>query len=349
MATCGQFKTTYREDLKVWKTLWLKSWFAFLFMLMILFPILNPANCYLLYITNICGIAVIGSIGLNMLSGVTGQISIGHAAFLAIGAYTSAILTATLKFPFPIALIISGFVAALLGLVVGLPSLRIKGLYLLLSTMAFYFITLYVLVHWKSLTGGVEGIEVQTKIGSFELDTDLKFYFLIMPIVVLLTAFARNFLHTKPGRACIAIRDRDIAAETIGVNLFKYKTIAFGISSFYAGIAGSLFGHYIGWITPEHFPFSLSIEYLAMIIVGGLGSVLGSIFGAIFIIAVPEGIRLISHFLSNIYPDVIMKFIDLKGVIFGLIIIGFLVFEPEGLAGRWEKIKIYFKNWPYAY
>ncbi len=349
MATCGQFKTTYREDIKVWKTLWLKSWFAFLFMLMILFPILNPADCYLLYITNICGIAVIGSIGLNMLSGVTGQISIGHAAFLAIGAYTSAILTATLKFPFPIALIISGFVAALLGLVVGLPSMRIKGLYLLLSTMAFYFITLYVLVHWKSLTGGVEGIEVQTKIGSFELDTDLKFYFLIMPIVVLLTAFARNFLHTKPGRACIAIRDRDIAAETIGVNLFKYKTIAFGISSFYAGIAGSLFGHYIGWITPEHFPFSLSIEYLAMIIVGGLGSVLGSIFGAIFIIAVPEGIRLISHFLSNIYPDVIMKFIDLKGVIFGLIIISFLVFEPEGLAGRWEKIKIYFKNWPYAY
>ena len=349
MATCGQFKTAYRDDMKVWKTLWLKCWFSCLFFLMILFPFLNPESCYSLYLINICGIAVIASIGLNLVSGVSGQISIGHAAFLAIGAYTSAIFRMTFKVPFPIALIMSGLVAALLGLVVALPSLRIKGLYLLLSALAFYFITLYILTKWKSVTGGVEGIEVLTRIGSFEFDTDRKFYFLIMPLVVVLTAFARNFLHTKPGRACVAIRDRDIAAETIGVNLFKYKSIAFGISSFYAGIAGSLFGHYIGWITPEHFPFSVSIEYLAMIIVGGLGSILGSIFGAIFIIAIPESIRLVSHALSTVYPDVVMKFIDLKGVIFGLIIIGFLIFEPDGLAGRWTKIKIYFKNWPYTY
>ena len=349
MATSGQFKTTYRDEMKVCKTLWLRCWFLFLFLAMVVFPFLNPERCYLLYLTNICGIAVIGSIGLNLLSGVTGQISIGHAAFLAIGAYTSAIFTATLHFPFLISLILSGLVASLLSLVVGIPSLRIKGLYLLLSTMAFYFIILYVIVHWKSVTGGVAGIEVKTKIGSFDFDSDRKFYFLIMPALILLTAFARNFLKTKPGMACIAIRDRDIAAQTVGVNLFKYKMIAFIISSFYAGIAGSLFGHYVGWITPEHFPLSLSIEYLAMIIVGGLGSILGSIFGVLFIIGIPEGIRLISHLLITIYPDVVMKFIDLKGVIFGIIIVAFLVLEPDGLAGRWEKVKIYFKNWPYTY
>ena len=280
---------------------------------------------------------------------MTGQISIGHAAFLAIGAYTSAIFTVTLHFPFLISLILSGLVASLLGLVVGIPSLRIKGLYLLLSTMAFYFIIFYVIVHWKSITGGVVGIEVKTKIGSLNFESDRKFYFLIMPILILLTAFARNFLKTKPGMACIAIRDKDIAAQTIGVSLFKYKMIAFVISSFYAGIAGSLFGHYVGWVTPEHFPLSLSIEYLAMIIVGGLGSILGSIFGVLFIIGIPEGIRVVSQLLITIYPDVVMKFIDLKGVIFGIIIVAFLVLEPDGLAGRWEKVKTYFKNWPYTY
>ncbi len=229
------------------------------------------------------GFAIIGAVGLNLLTGFTGQISLGHAAFIGVGGYATAILITRVGIPFWFALPAAGLISAAVGLIIGIPSLRVKGLYLVIATLAAQFILEYVFMHWESMTRGIRGINVPPpSLGGFVFDTEKSFYFLTLFLVILGVGFARNLVRTKWGRAFVAIRDRDLAAEIMGINLFRYKLVAFGLSSFYAGIAGGLWANFMKVVTPEHFPFSLSIQYLAMIIVGGLGSVLGSIMGAIF-------------------------------------------------------------------
>ena len=190
-------------------------------------------------------------------------------------------------------------------------------------------------------------------IGGAELDTDNEFYFLILIITILALAFARNLFRTRVGRAFIAIRDQEVAAKVMGVNLTKYKVLAFVVSSFYAGIAGSLYAHYLTSVTPDQFPLMLSIEYIAMIIVGGMGSILGSIYGPFFITLLPEGLKILADFLSQISPLVERiisdSFFEIKNGIYGLIIVIFLIFEPEGIYGRWRTIKTYWTKWPYTY
>jgi len=343
------FRESYREDIKLFQTIWVKSWLALFALVILVLPL--AADSYVTYLVNISEIAVLGALGLNILTGCTGQISLGHAAFMGIGAYTAAILATSLQLPFWLALPASGFVSAAGGVLVGVPCLRLKGLYLAMATMAFAAVVEHLSIHWETLTKGVRGISLQPpEIFGYSFDTDEKFYYLVLFIAVALVAAAKNILRTKVGRAFIAIRDRDIAAELAGVHLTKYKVMAFALSSFYVGIAGGLYAYYTSYVHPEHFNIMLSVEFIAMIIVGGMGTVLGSILGAVFITLVPEMLRWLSYSVGQAYPIVAERFSDEWNIAaFGLFIMVFLIFEPGGFVAMWGRVKTGFKTWPYTY
>ena len=345
---CADFKASYIADEAIFQSLFVKCWIGVLFAALVLFPFW--AGAYELYIANLIGFAVIGAVGLNILTGFTGQISLGHAAFIGIGGYTAAILITRLNVPFWLALPCAGFVSAAAGVVIGIPSLRVKGLYLCVATLAAQFIFEFLFIHVEPLTKGIRGINLPVpQIFSMALDSERKFYFLTATLTVLLVVYARNLFRSRVGRAFVAIRDRDLAAEIIGISLFRYKLMAFGISSFYAGVCGALWVNFMRIVTPEHFPFHLSIQYLAMIIVGGLGSIQGSIFGAIFMTLTPEVLNVLSSALSQMMPGLQKLFIPMKEVVFGTLIVLFLVFEPHGLAEIWRRIKAFFWLWPFSY
>ncbi len=342
------YKVSYRDDIKLYQTGFIKFTMLVFFVFLLLFP--HFFDRYVIYIANLCGIAIIGAIGLNILVGNTGLISLGHAAFFGIGAYTSALCITRLNLSLIIGIPAGGLAAALAGLVVAIPSLRLRGLYIAVTTFAFGFIVEHVIVRWESMTGGPDGVSLPTPgILGIELDSDLRYYYFLLVFVVLMAAFACNLFRTRIGRALVAIRDHDISAQVMGIELARYKILAFSISSFYAGVAGALFASYSQFITFEHFGVNLSIGYLAMIIVGGMGSLLGSIFGAIFMTLLPEGIRLMTDVVRDSYPLLTTKFAALTTVVNGLIIVIFLVFEPDGLSGRWKAIKAYWRNWPFTY
>lgn len=344
----GLFHTTYRNSIKRFQTAFVKLWLALFVIGLIIFPFFELN--YLLTIMIYSGIATIAALGINILTGMTGQISLGHAAFCGIGAYTSAILYTRMGIPSILCVFMAGAVAALSGLIVGIPSLRLKGLYLAITTMAFQFIVQHLTSHWSSLTAGTSGLDVSPiVIGNYAIDTDFKMYFLVMFFVVLAITATANLKRSHVGRAFVAIRDGHIAAEVMGVELFHYKLLAFIISAFFAGIAGSLIASFNGFITPDNFNIEISIQYIAMIIVGGMGTVLGSIYGAVFMTIIPEVLMSITSMLGVNYPYLLSVFVYTKGLVFGLIIIFFLIYEPEGLYGRWQKIKKSFRVWPYNY
>ena len=341
------FKISYKKDLALFQTLWVKIWLCLLIFLMLIAPL--SLSRYTLSIFTEMGIAAIGAIGLNLLTGYTGQISLAHGALMAIGAYTSALLTGNLGIAFLFSVPLSGLMAAVLGMVVGIPSLRLKGLYLALGTLAFGFIVEYILFHWD-LTKGSKGMAVPPiSLFGYVIKTEGQYYYLVMVCTILATFASKNLVRTKIGRNLIAIRDRDVAAEAMGINLAKYKIIAFGVSAFYAGVAGCLMAHYQRWISPENFSLSLSIGYMAMIVLGGLGTILGSIFGAILVTGIPYGITFITDLSRENFPALSRAIVDLKIGIIGLIIILTLLLEPRGLHGIYGRIKIYWKTWPFSY
>jgi branched-chain amino acid transport system permease protein len=352
---CGLFHETYEKDEHVFQTLWVKVWLAIFFVFMLTFPLYARSlsqilNTNVLNMFVIIMIYVIGAHGLNILTGYTGQISLGHGAFMGVGAYTAGILAVRLGWPIWVTLPCAGLMTAAVGMIFGLPSLRLKGLYLAIATMAAQFIIDYAMRNWTALTGGSSGLMVPfASIGGFTFDSDVKFYYLALVLAVLATIFTKNITRTRSGRAFVAIRDRYLAAEVIGVNLFYYRIMSFGISSFYVGIAGGLWAYYINVISDEHFTIWLSIQYLAMCIIGGLGHVLGGIFGAIFMVLLPEVLRIPAEILSGVWPGMFNIFGTLQEGVFGLIIILFLIFEPDGLAARWHTIRAYFKLWPFSY
>ena len=345
---CGGFRVRYRDDERIFGTHLPMAGVVILLGILAAVPLY--ASTYWLDVLNRIGIAIIGAIGLNILLGFTGQISIGHAAFLAVGAYTTAVLEARLGLPFYLAIPAAALVTAGFGLLFGLPSLRLKGLYLAIATLAAHFITTYVIIHWEGMTGGVLGLLVPTPtLFGLALDSDARIFYVIFACVIPATFFAKNLFRTKVGRAFIAIRDRDVAAQVIGVSLFKYKLLAFSISSFYAGIAGGLMAHHSRILFSDAFTLLVAIDYLAMIIIGGMGSILGSILGAIFMTLLPEILKLTATSLSGVYPQSFGLIASSRDVIFGLAIITFLIFEPEGLARIWSRVRTYWKLWPYAY
>jgi branched-chain amino acid transport system permease protein len=343
------FRESYYEDIKLFQTIWIRIWILLFLVLLATLPLWG--NPYVVYLINLSCIAVVAALGLNLLIGYTGQISLGHAAFIAIGAYTTAVLSSKVGLPFWVCLLASGGVTAVVGCGLGIPCLRLKGLYLAMATMAFGVVVDFVVITWDGLTGGVRGINV-TKVSVFgyPLDSDNKMYYFLVVLTILTVLAIKNLVRTRVGRAFIAIRDRDIAAEVMGVNITAYKVMAFTISSFFAGIAGGMYSYTMGYIHPEHFTLLLSIQYLAMIIVGGLGTILGSIFGAVFIILVPELIKAIAQASEILIPALKGKYDEEWNIAaFGLLIMIFLVFEAGGLYGIWGRIKTSFKNWPYTY
>jgi branched-chain amino acid transport system permease protein len=343
----GDFRTSYQADMAIFDSD-LSRWLLAVFGIALLaFPAV--ATSYWLDVMNRVGIAVIAALGLNVLTGFTGQISLGNAAFLSVGAYTTAWLAGK-GVPFVVAMYVSGLVSALVGMVFGIPSLRLKGLYLAIATLAAHFIVEFTVTHWESMTGGVNGISIASaQLFDLAFDDDKKLYYVILAAAIAHLWFAKNLFRTRVGKALIAIRDHDISAEVMGVDVFRHKLIAFAVSSFFVGVAGSLLAYQAHIISPENFPLSVAIDQLGMIIIGGLGSVLGSIFGAAFITMLPEVLRIVTGSLSGTFPGLVQIFAALKLGVFGLTIVLFLVFEPDGMAARWHRIKAYWQLYPFSY
>src|SRR5438067_5394828 len=343
----GEFHTTYASDMGIFETRragWLLAAF-----IVALFAIPFLAGSYWLDVTNRAAIAVIAATGLNILTGFTGQISLGNAAFLAIGAYSTAYLAAR-GVPFVVVIPAAGILTALAGMVFGVPSLRLKGLYLAMATLAAHFIVEFTVTHWESVTGGVNGTSVPSpSFFGVALANDRSLAFLILPACIAHLWFAKNLFRTRVGKAFVAIRDQDISAEVMGVEVFRFKLLAFGVSSFYVGVAGSLLAYQAHIISPENFPLFVPLDQLGMIIIGGLGSVLGAILGAIFLTLLPEVLRILTSALSGQFPALVQLFAPLKLGVFGLTIVLFLIFEPDGLAARWRRIRNYFRLFPFAY
>jgi len=339
------FKTDYNQDIRLAKHSGYYVWYGLLLLLLLLAP-LGLDDYFLSQITFVLIYCVVG-VGLMLLAGFTGQISLGHAAFFATGAYTEAVLLEQ-GLPFIITFPAAGLLAGALGFLVGLPALRMTGIYLAIATLAFAFIVEEVLARWESVTAGNDGMLV----GEIDLlgvdwlavdwSVPAHFYYLCLVIVIAVILAARNILRSPTGRAFVAIRDSEIAAQSMGVNIAVYKTMAFALSAGFTGLGGALYAHQLQFISPEAFSILVSIEFLLMVVVGGLGSLHGAVFGAIFLIALPQLIV----FAKDVLPPAIGEQTGLEAAFFGLIIVGFMLFEPLGIYGRWMKIKAYFNLFP---
>lgn len=344
---CGLFFTSYSQEDQLFPSKFQKIWLSLFLVVLAFLP--NLVDTYLVSVCNLILIAVIGSVALNLLTGFCGQISLGHGAFIGVGAYGTA-YAAMNGVPFIAALLLGGLAAAGAGLIFGIPSLRLKGIYLAIATLAAQLILEYVFLHWKGLTGGSNGLVLDSpQIMGFSFDSDQRMYYLILVITVLIVLAASNIVRTRPGRAFMSVRDFYLSAEITGINLFATKLKAFALSSFLAGVSGGLWAYYTMYITPEQFNITLSISYLAMIIIGGLGSILGSIMGAVFITLLPEVLNYIADMGGDFLPGISTHILAMREGTFGLILILFLIFEPEGLVRRWRLLKAYWKLYPFAY
>ncbi len=340
----GTLKESYIADAALFDSRTQRIWLAVAGALLLLFPFM--ASDYWLYLACLVSINVAGATGLNILTGYTGLVSLGQAAFMGLGAYTVAIVQARWGTPVLFNLLAGGFVAMLGGIVVGLPSLRVKGLYLAIATIAASFIAHFLFANLR-LTGGTAGLTLQpATVFGVALDTSFRLYWVIVPVTLLMLLGAANLFRTRIGRAFIAIRDRDISAEVLGIPLLRYKLLSFGLSSFYAGVAGGLWAYFFRVVTPESFPLLMSIFFLAAIIVGGMGSILGGILGAVFMTMVPELLKLIVDLLSG-GSELAVFLSPVRTMVFGLLIIVFLVFEPQGLAEMWRRLRRFFHLWPF--
>jgi len=349
----GYFKTSYKADMALYPLpIGKVAATGFVLLFLVVAPIFLDE--YYLSVINIAAIAVVGALGLNILLGYTGQISIGHAAFMSVGAYTAANFAVHFDMPFWVTLPAGGLMAAAIGTLVGLPSLRVKGLYLAIATLAAQFIIEWVLNHTPLISGGVQAsIEMPRPVffGNV-LNTQSELYFFILPVTIIAIIATMNLVRSRIGRAFVAIRDQDIAAEIIGINVYRYKLLAFAISSFYAGVTGVLYTYYFGIANYEAFQLPISIDYLAMCIIGGLGSVLGSIFGAVFITLMPIVLRIFMETVGVFFIDgnyIAQVIAQMRLILFGGLIIFFLVVEPDGLNKLWLNVRNYFRVWPFSY
>lgn len=345
---CGTRNYDYARDMAALRTK--THWAIFIAFLVLLFTFPRYLSNSSLGVCNLIGITIIAITGLNILTGYCGQLSIGHAGFMAVGAYTTGILTGKLGMPFLAGLICSGFSAGLIGLIFGLPSVRVRGFYLAITTIAAQFIIIWVINHW-SLTGGFVGMSVpRASIGGFTFRSEASQFYLIMIITAICILFAKNLARGRVGRAFIAVRDNDLAAEVMGINLTYYKLLAFFIGCFLAGIAGALFAHWTGFLNAENFTLTDSILYIGMIIIGGLGTTIGPILGAVLIRLLQWIIMYISPSLETAFPAIPAGFTSgIAPMVFGLVIILFLILEPRGLAHRWTLFKAAYRLWPFSY
>jgi len=306
------------------------GWIAAIVILYLLPPFLGKYTVFLLSLLSIYALV---SLGLNLLMGYTGQIAAGHAGFLAIGAYFTAIVSEqAVWLPCPVILLLAGIFTGVIGFLLGIPILRLKGFYIAMATLAFGVVVSEVILQWSSITGGDDGFSVPTAaIAGFVFDTDYKLYYLIISVTAGLTLLAKNLVNGYIGRAFIALRESEVAAQTIGIDLAKYKTIAFAISAFYTGVAGGLFAYLITYLSPDAFTLELSMDFIAMIVIGGMASILGSIIGAVILTGIQQ---------------VLAGLLDLQILIFGLSLIIFMIFMPRGISGMIYDLRNRFFNKP---
>ncbi|MGH3645941.1 MAG: branched-chain amino acid ABC transporter permease [Micromonosporaceae bacterium] len=347
----GVYHTSYASELRLRHTNaeQTRLWLIYAGLIAIPF-VVDP---YWLGIVNTIGIAVVGAVGLNILTGFTGQISLGQGGFLAVGAFTSALLSTRAGMPVPLSMVAAVLVTAGIGAFFGLPALRLKGLYLAIATLASQEIILFVVRRWGWLTGGQGFLDVdRLSLFGFKiqrLNFEFTWYWIITGIAVLAVLGARNLFRTALGRSFMAVRDQDIAASAIGVDLTRTKLLAFAVSSGYVGLAGALTAHYTETVTWERFTLVVSIQYLAMIIVGGLGSVAGAVYGAAFIMLLRPLLAELAALLKPYVPFLADQLPAFQVAAFGLVIVLFLLFEPRGLNRIWQRVKDYVRFWPFRY
>ncbi|MEZ5615434.1 MAG: branched-chain amino acid ABC transporter permease [Rhodocyclaceae bacterium] len=335
------FKTHYQQDIRLFKHGGQVFWYSALALALLAAPWLLPDYWVSQFV--FIWIYAIVSLGLMLLIGFTGQVSIGHAAFLAMGAYTEGYLY-SLGWPFALSLVFSALVAGITGIIVGLPALRVKGMYLAIATLAFGFIVEEAVTRADGITGGNSGMLVGSlEVFGLPIDSEQRMYYLCLFLLALVVLGVMNLLRSPTGRAFVAIRDSEISAQSMGINLAYYKTTAFALSAAITGIAGALYAHKLRFLSPEQFTFLQSIELLIILVVGGVGSIYGAIFGAAFWIIVQQLIVLAKDWL----PPAIGQQTGLQPTIFGIILIAFILFEPMGLYGRWLKIRTYFQLFPF--
>ena len=359
---CGTYHQNYAEDQSLWQTKFIKGKMILLFAILIIgIPLL--ADTYWMSVCNTIGYTILGALGVQLLIGFCGQVTLGHAAFIAVGAYTSTLLILEIPWPqamldlgiaYPISIVIAAVTAGIASVIFGLPSARVKGFYLILTTMAAQFIIVdFVITQYVSQIGGrgqAFSIPAEAiKVGPFNIDSDIEVYFMMLFLVVLCVTIVVNLLRSRVGRAWVAIRDNDISADVMGINVIKYKLLAFFVAGFIGGLAGAFWISNLAAISPEHFPWFWSLWLVGVILIGGVGSVHGTIFGSIFMVVVMEFLQLAVIPLANIYPKLLMDFLFIKEAAFGLAICAFMIFEPNGLAYRWWQLKNYFNLWPFSY
>jgi len=350
-------KRSHYEDIRLFSSGVVFAWFVVFLAAMALFPFAASrlGKSYYIYMANYMAINVIVAVGLNLLVGYAGQISLGHAGFFALGAYGTVLLMTKLQVPFVVALPVAGLVAAGFGFLLGLPALRLEGPYLAVATLGFGLTVTQIIGRWD-LFGGRQGLHAPPlALGPVTLAGDFDLYWLIVPIAIIMTMAARNITKTKIGRAFVAIRDSDVAAHTMGVNLTYFKTLAFAVSAFYTGVAGGLYAFALGFIEPQTFNLMLSILFLSMVVVGGLGSIFGSVVGAVLLsvlnlkLASVHNLPLVGPILLQLSESwfTVSGLPNFQYVVYGLIMFLIIVFEPLGIFGFWIRTKIYWKSYPF--
>ena len=335
------FKTSYEQDIRLARHGGQVFWYGLLALALIAAPFALP-EYWLAQLTFVLIYGIAG-LGLMLLAGFTGQFSLGHAAFLGVGAYTQAVLT-NAGWPFPLAMACAAALAAIVGVVVGLPALRVKGIYLGIATLAFGFIVEEGFARWESVTGGNAGLSVQAPaLFGWQIDSSAGFYAICLVTAVLATLGIANLLRAPTGRAFVAIRDSEISAQSMGIHLARYKTLSFALSAALAGVAGALYAHKLQFLSPDQFNILQSIDLLLLVVIGGLGSIHGAFLGAAFLIAMPQLISLSKDWL----PDAIGQAPGLQAVVYGGVLIAFVLFEPLGMYGRWLKMRTWLQMFPF--
>jgi branched-chain amino acid transport system permease protein len=359
---CGDYHQNYATDQGWWQTRFIKTKMILLLgVLFIGIPLFTSE--YWMSVATMIGYTSMGALGVQLLIGYSGLITLGHSAFIAVGAYTSTLLVLQFPWPqlildwglaYPTSIIIAALVAGIWSVLFGLPCAKVKGFYLILTTMAAQFITVdFVITQYVSQIGGrghAFSLPPGTiKIGPWVIDTEIEIYYLMAILLTGLVAIMANLLRSRVGRAWVAIRDNDIAAETLGINIVWYKLLAFFAAGFMGGIAGAFWVSNTAALSPEHFTWFWSLWLVGVILIGGVGSIHGVIFGSAFMVIIMELLQWAVIPLSQYYPQLLINFAYIKDSAFGLAICAFLIYEPNGLAYRWWQVKNYFNLWPFSY